>query len=206
MTHLPALLILSHVADFRDKVLKVFVLSEASANVALPLAALKSAGSVLFHVSVVMAMLFNMVERAATVAVAWKPERCLPNCGLHTSNAECAYSARGLPRYCLSVCQRAKDALLLPLMRNHNYHVVMGIKWMQWQGHYERVFRKLMQKLAFLDLVLDLIHLCAVTVDACMIYSSKNVENYKPMFCIINLLFFSKKHIHEHVCVYIIAV
>lgn len=112
---------------------------------------------------------FNMVERAATVAVAWKPCHCLPNCGLHTSNAECAYSAQGLQRYCLSVCQRNEDALLLPLMRNHNYHVVMGIKWMQRQGHYERVFSKLMEKLAFLDLVLDLIHLCAVTVDACMI-------------------------------------
>lgn len=125
------------------------------------------------------------------VAVAWIPWWCLPNCGLHTSNAECAYSARGLPRYCLSVCQRTEDALLLPLMRNQNYHVVMGIKWVQWQGHYERVFSKLTENLAFVELVLDLIHLYAVTVDACMVYSSKNVENYKLMFCIV-VVFFSQ--------------
>lgn len=60
---------------------------------------------------------FGVVERVATVAVAWKLWSCLPNCGLHTYNAECAYSAWGLPCYCLTVCQRTADVLLLRLMR-----------------------------------------------------------------------------------------
>lgn len=60
MTRLPALLILSRVADFRDKVLKVFARSEAAAKLEFRSAARGSAGSVyavLFHVSVVTATL-----------------------------------------------------------------------------------------------------------------------------------------------------
>lgn len=56
VTRLPVLLILSHVADFHQKVLKVFALSEPTVK----LAAHRSAGSVyavLFHVSTVMATL-----------------------------------------------------------------------------------------------------------------------------------------------------